>query len=83
MRSVTRWRTELGGCNTAAVLGPCRPPLDTAQAIAKAAADYDLTPEGSPEEDAAPTRGSARHRARHPAPEVHRVTGATLRSPAP
>jgi len=50
---VTRWRTETGSCNTAAVLGACRLPLETSQAVVKAAADYEATPDGSPEEDAA------------------------------
>ena len=50
---VTRWRTESGGCNAAAVLGACRLPLETSQAVVKAAADYEATPDGSPEEAAA------------------------------
>ena len=48
-----KWRGDLGGCNSAAVLGPCKPALDTAQQDVAAAARYVGTPADSPEEQAA------------------------------
>jgi len=50
---IPRWRTELGGCNNAAVLGPCKPTLDTAQALVTAEATFLAAPVDSPEEQAA------------------------------
>jgi hypothetical protein len=48
-----RWGTELGGCNSAAVLGPCKPVLDTAQADFTAEATYQAAAPDSPEESKA------------------------------
>jgi hypothetical protein len=48
-----RWRMELGGCNNAAVLGPCKAVLDTARADVTAEATYQAAEADSPEESKA------------------------------